>query len=67
MNTLSIEQLEEIEKNPDNQDWDIICRDYKLSEDFIDKYQDKIDWVCVCVCMSNGIYVYCALLNLVHL
>lgn len=31
-------------KNINNIDWDKISKDYKLSEEFIEKYKNKVNW-----------------------
>ena len=44
MGELTKEQLEDIEKNPNVQDWNSISLNQKLSEEFIEKHSDKVHY-----------------------
>jgi len=44
MKILTKEQIENIRKNPNQQDWDYISSDNKLSEGFMKEFQYKINW-----------------------
>jgi hypothetical protein len=44
MRKLSEKQIKEIRKDPDNQNWWIISRDYEFSEEFIREFKDYINW-----------------------
>ena len=45
---LSQEQIQDIRKNPNKQDWLDISHKYILSEDFITEFQNKVDWYTIC-------------------
>ena len=44
--SLTEEQIEEIRKDPDNQNWEDF-NFYKKSEDFIREFENKVDWFCI--------------------
>ena len=47
MESLSKELLEKCETNPNQIDWFNISRYQKLSEEFIEKFQEKVYWNCI--------------------
>ena len=44
---LSEKDIEDIRKDPDNQNWNYLS-EYNLSEEFMREFQDKIYWFAVC-------------------
>ncbi|MBW3020320.1 hypothetical protein KY334_03410 [Candidatus Woesearchaeota archaeon] len=46
---LTPEQIENIRKDPDKQDWNDLSRDYKLLEDFIIEFQYLVNWKCISI------------------
>jgi hypothetical protein len=45
MKKLTKKEIEEIRKNPKSQDWLIISHRYKLTEEFIREFRDRVWWV----------------------
>lgn len=50
----SIDELDDIVSNNDlnSAEWYVISQNQKLTEDFIDKYNDRVNWVCIS-CFQN--------------
>ncbi|MBW3021026.1 hypothetical protein KY334_07055 [Candidatus Woesearchaeota archaeon] len=48
MKILTQQDIEHLRKNPDSWDWYALSRNYKLSEDFIREFKNKVDWYRIC-------------------
>ena len=46
---LTLEEIEEIRKDPNNVNWFEISAYYILSEDFIREFKDKVEWWNICL------------------
>jgi hypothetical protein len=44
MRKFTEEEIEEIRKDPRSADWAVICKFYKLSEDFIEEFHRNVHW-----------------------
>jgi hypothetical protein len=41
--------INKINNDPDSVEWLIICRNYRLSDEFIRKFQDRVNWMYISI------------------